>query len=91
MKTKVEGLSVKAGPTESGVGPSPSPTPSPTPNPTPVGGQIVPIDKFSVFLSQYGLLLLILLIPLAFVLYKKRSMVLRLFAHVQMTLWRIAR
>ncbi len=86
MNRKVDGLNVKAGPSESGV-PSPSPSPSPTPNP--VGGQIGPINQVSVFLSQYGILFLLLVIPLAFVLYKKRSVFFRAFSRVQMALWRI--
>jgi len=65
-KRKVDGLNFKMGPTQSGLAQSPSPTPNP------VGGEIVGIDALSVFLSKYWLLLLLLLIPVAFVLYKKR-------------------
>ncbi len=51
----------------------PAPTPTPTPTPVPVGGEVVGVDVISVFLSSYWLLILILAIPLAFALYKKRS------------------
>ena len=79
MNRKVDGLNVKAGPTESGAARAPNP----------VGGHIAPIDQVSVFLSQYGILLLLLVIPLAFILYRKRSVVFRAFSRVQMALWRI--
>jgi len=61
---KVDGFSLKAGPTQSGAVPAPTPYP--------VGGEIVGIDALSVFLSKYWILLLLLLIPVAFALYKKR-------------------
>jgi hypothetical protein len=64
-KRKVDGLSFKPGPTQSGA--------APTPTSYPVGGEIVGIDTLSVFLSRYWPLMLILLIPVAFALYKKRS------------------
>ncbi len=63
-KRKVDGLSFKAGPTQSG---------TPTPTPPPVGGEIIDINTLSVILSRYWLLILALLIPLALVLYKKRN------------------
>ncbi len=66
-KRKVDGLSFKAGPTQSGLMSSPPPTP-----PT-VGGEIIDINMLSVLLSRYWLLILVLLIPLAFVFYKKRA------------------
>jgi hypothetical protein len=88
LNRNVDGLNIKAGPTESGI-PTPSPSPTPSATPSPVGGNIVPIDQVSVFLSQYGILLLLLVIPLAFVLYRKRSVVFRAFSRVQMALWRI--
>lgn len=44
-----------------------------TPTPFPVGGEVVGIDTISVFLSTYWPLIALLLIPLAFALYKKRS------------------
>lgn len=82
MNRKVDGVNVKAGPTESGAV-------NPSPSPNPVGGHLAPIDQVSVFLSQYGILLLLLVIPLAFILYRKRSVVFRAFSRVQMALWRI--
>ena len=63
---------VKAGPTESG-----EVTPQP-PSYHPVGGEMLPVDKLSVFLSQYWLLILLLILfPAALVLYKKRVVTLR--------------
>jgi len=66
-KRKVDGLSFKAGPTQSGA------SPTATPTSFPVGGEIVGVDTVSVFLSTYWLLIVILLIPHGFALYKKRS------------------
>ncbi len=82
-KRNVDALNLKPGPTESGV-----PVP---PRPRPVGGNIAPIDAISVFLSQYGLLIMLLLIPFAFLLYKKRGSLLNLLVRAQMTLWRLTR
>ncbi|MFB3890335.1 MAG: hypothetical protein ACE14S_12675 [Candidatus Bathyarchaeia archaeon] len=62
-KRRVDGLTFKPGPTRSGAFPT-----SP-----PVGGEIVGVDVVSVFISKYWLLMLLLLIPLAYALYKKRS------------------
>jgi hypothetical protein len=53
-----------------------------------VGGQILPTDGVTVLL-QYGILLLLIVVPLAFVLYKKRSAVFGVFSKLQMALWRI--
>lgn len=61
MKRKVDGLSIKAGPTQSGV------------QQYAVGGEIVNGNVLGTLLSQYWLLLLILLVPLAFALYKKHN------------------
>jgi hypothetical protein len=66
-KRNVDALILKAGPTESGVATSPPPGP--------VGGEVIPVDKISLFLSQYWFLIAILLLPVAYVLYKKRSMI----------------
>ena len=66
-KRNVDALILKAGPTESGIPPT-------SPPPGPVGGEVIPIDKISLFLSQYWFLIAILLLPVAYVLYKKRSM-----------------
>ncbi len=68
-KRKVDGLSFRAGPTQSG-GFVASPPPT---SPPPVGGEIIDINTLAVVLSRYWLLILILLIPLAFVFYKKRA------------------
>jgi hypothetical protein len=65
VKRKVDGLNFKAGPTQSGAA---SPTPPPT-----VGGEIIDINTLAVLLSRYWLLILVLLVPLALVLYKKRT------------------
>jgi uncharacterized repeat protein (TIGR01451 family) len=48
----------------------------------PVGGEIIPIEKLSIFLSQYWILILLLLLPFSFVLYKKRDMVIRLHLRI---------
>jgi hypothetical protein len=68
-KRNVDALILKAGPTESGIPPTTSPPPGP------VGGEVIPIDKISLFLSQYWFLIAILLLPVAYVLYKKRRMI----------------
>jgi hypothetical protein len=64
-----QALTVKSGPTESG-GMS---------SPTPVGGEMVPVDKLSVFLSSsWILILLILVLPVLFILYRKRDVTLKI-------------
>ncbi|WP_455278129.1 hypothetical protein [[Eubacterium] cellulosolvens] len=66
---RIQGLTVNSGPTVSGGRPSP----------TPVAGEMVPLDKLSVFLSSSWLLiLLILIVPVAFVLYRKREVTLKI-------------
>ena len=71
---RVEALTIKPGPSESGFVPSPPP-------PTPVGGELIPIDKLSVFLSNFWLLIvLILLLPAMILFYKKRNLVLKFLA-----------
>jgi hypothetical protein len=63
---------IKAGPTESGF------TERQPPSYHPVGGEMLPVDKLSVFLSQYWLLILLLIVfPAALVLYKKRVVTLK--------------
>ena len=57
MKKRVDALTIKSGPTESGE--------------ISVGGEVISIDKLSLFLSQNWLLILLLLLPLGFLLYKK--------------------
>ena len=72
--SRVEALNLKSGPTQSGAAPLPS---------GPVGGEMVPIDKLSVFLSNYWILvILLLLLPAALVLYKKREIALKLLTPV---------
>jgi hypothetical protein len=90
-KRKVDGLSFKAGSIQSrlengklmllatGGTVTQSPSPSPLPTAYPVGGETVGIDTLSVFLSKYWLLLLLLLIPVAFALYKNRSVLSKWF------------
>jgi hypothetical protein len=65
---RVDAVKVKSGPTESGI------------EVTPIGGEMLPVDKLGVFSSSYGILILLLLIlPVAFVLYKKRDLALKIF------------
>ena len=59
----------KPGPTESGT------------KATPVGGEMLPVDKISIFLSSsWILILLILILPVAFILYRKRDVTLKLLS-----------
>ncbi len=58
MKKRVSALTIKPGPTESGI--------------EPVGGDVVSTDKLALLSSQSWLLLLLLLVPLGFLLYRKR-------------------
>jgi hypothetical protein len=63
---KTQALTVKSGPTESGGSGGT------------VGGEMVPVNKLSVFLSSsWFLILLILILPVAFVLYRKRDVTLK--------------
>jgi hypothetical protein len=67
-----QALTLKSGPTESGYGNNGYPT---------VGGEMIPVDKISVFLSNsWILILLILILPVAFILYGKRDVALKIFA-----------
>ena len=70
LKTRrIQALTVKQGPTESGGEASP----------TPVAGEMLPVDKISVFLSSsWILILLILIVPVAFILYRKRDVTLKI-------------
>ncbi|MCP8311103.1 MAG: hypothetical protein L6N94_06365, partial [Candidatus Methylarchaceae archaeon HK01M] len=63
-KRRVDALNLKSGPTESGEAPAPIEPIEPS---TPVGGELLPA------VSQYWLLILLLLLPLGLLLYKKRS------------------
>ncbi|MCW4042497.1 MAG: hypothetical protein NWE90_02080 [Candidatus Bathyarchaeota archaeon] len=70
LKTgRIQALTFKPGPTESGRINGVY---------TPVGGEMVPVDKISVFLSSsWILILLILILPVAFILYRKRDVTLK--------------
>ena len=64
-----QALTIKPGPTQSGKPASP------------VGGEMVPVDKLSVFLSSsWILILLILIIPVSFILYRKRDVTLKILS-----------
>ena len=66
--TGTQALTIKSGPTESGFGDASAP----------VAGEMVPVDKISVFLSgSWLLILLILILPVAFILYRKRDVTLK--------------
>lgn len=64
MKKRVDALTIKSGPTESGG--------TPNGGNRLVGGDILSVDKLTLLLSRNWLLILLLLLPLSFVLYKKR-------------------
>jgi hypothetical protein len=67
--SRIQALNVKSGPAESGD------------QSTSVAGEFVPVDKLSVFLSSsWILILLILILPVAFILYRKRDMTLKLLS-----------
>jgi hypothetical protein len=69
--SRIQALTVKSGPTESGVDVSP----------TPVAGELIPVDKLSVFLSSsWVLILLTLILPVAFILYRKRDVTLKILS-----------
>jgi hypothetical protein len=70
-RRKIDGLDFKAGPTQSGL----AATPTPSSTPLQVGGEMMDINLVSVILSKYWPLVVIMLVPFAFVLYKKRSAV----------------
>ena len=65
-KKRIDGLNIKAGPTQSGLLSTPPPA-------NPVGGEVVDINVISVLLTQYWPLSVFVLIPLALALYAKRS------------------
>jgi hypothetical protein len=63
---RTQALKFRSGPTKSGELP-------------PVGGEMVPVDKLSIFLSSsWILILLILIFPIAFILYRKRDVTLKI-------------
>jgi hypothetical protein len=85
MKAKrTQALTLKSGPTESG---NDAPTP-----PAPVGGEMISIDKLFVFLSSsWILILLILIIPVAFILYRKRDVTLKILSPLVSRLFEFTR
>ena len=66
---RVDGLTIKSGPTESGE----------IPPPNSVGGEMMPINKLAVFLSQFWFIVIIILIPLAVIFYKKQGWFIKIF------------
>ncbi len=65
---QAQALTIKSGPTESG-------------EEVPVAGELVPVDKLSVFFStSWILILLILILPVAFILYRKRDATLKILS-----------
>jgi len=71
MKKRVDALTIQSGPTVSGI-----------PNGNGknfVGGDVVSIDKLSLLLSRNWILIILLLLPLSFLLYKKRNAVFHRF------------
>ncbi len=70
-KKRVDALMIPSGPTISG---------EISPNRlNVVGGDVVSIDKLSVLLSNNWVLIILLLLPLSFLLYKKRNIVFQRF------------
>ena len=68
---RAQALMPKSGPTESGI------------DVTPVGGEMLPVDKLSLFLSSsWILILLILILPVVFILYRKRDVTLKIFGPI---------
>jgi len=67
MKKRVDALTITSGPTVSGV---------PSPNGKDfVGGDVLPIDKLALVLSQNWVLFLLFLLPLSLLLYTNRRAV----------------
>ncbi len=76
---KVSAFSIKEGPTESGI-------PVPPPNnlhvtPSPVGGELFPFNLVQIIPKQW-IIILILLLPAALVLYKKREVAMDLITRI---------
>ncbi|MCX6660473.1 MAG: hypothetical protein NTX81_08905 [Candidatus Bathyarchaeota archaeon] len=68
--SRTQALTFKSGPTESGA----------VATSNPVGGTLLPIDKLSVFLSNFWfILILLLLVPFGIIFYKKRDVALKSF------------
>jgi len=70
-RKRVDALVLKSGPTESGSIPING-------NHRVVGGEVLSVDKLVVLISKFWPLAL-LLVPLGFLLYKKRSMIFQRF------------
>ena len=75
----ISAFSIKEGPTESGI-------PIPPPNnlhvtPSPVGGEIVPLNLIQI-IPKHWIIMLILLLPAALVLYKKREVAIELITRI---------
>ncbi|MFP3952126.1 MAG: hypothetical protein ACLFVP_08335 [Candidatus Bathyarchaeia archaeon] len=73
MVQRVDAFNIKAGPTESGVNNYVAPTP--------VGGEILPFNLFESTPIQLAVLL-ILMIPVAILVYKKRDLALNLVSRL---------
>ena len=84
--SKVEAFNIKSGPTESGIEDGAGGLDGFGGE---VGGEVFSIDKLSVFLSQYWLLLLLILIPFSYVIYKKRKSIPIVFFKLQNMLIRL--
>jgi hypothetical protein len=85
-RQKIEAFNVKSGPTESGIEDGVGGLDGFGGE---VGGEVFSIDKLSVFLSQYWLLLLLILIPFSYVLYKKRHALPKVFYKMQTIIIRL--
>lgn len=73
-KKRIDALTIRSGPTVSGI---------PNGNGKEiVGGDVVSIDKLSLLLSRNWVLILLLLLPLSFLLYKKRNEVFHRFVRL---------
>jgi len=69
--SRTQALTFKSGPTESGAAGRAL---------NPVGGTLLPIDKLSMFLSNFWfILILLLLVPFGIIFYKKRDVALKSF------------
>jgi len=74
LKGKAEALLLKPGPTQSGA----------ALKPRPVGGEVLQVDKMSLVLSQELLLILLIVIPVALLLfYKRPSILLKLLSYLK--------
>jgi hypothetical protein len=68
---RTQALNFRSGPTKSGD----------VPEFSPIGGEIIPVDKLSLFLSSYWILILmILILPVAFIFYRKRDQTMKILS-----------